>query len=256
MNTSTGSIPIVKVVNPSEGFHDSVDPTNSRTIYAPIPLTASPDPMNDGHNIIFDTATKYFYEFSRFKRINSTYAEATKFDYFHYTGLGTALPFNGARWWQKGVRGSGAPFIGGLITMDEFLAGEIKHALAMTAPTNRKKSSNSVSWNWELCSPIAGRTDGHLIDPNGFLEGQRVQLNPNFNINSFGPKAKMIAQALKTHGAYIVDNGPNFSIFFQNLGGSATSSPWYSYGSDISSLSTIPLDQFRVLDCSSNMSTK
>ncbi|KAM9974430.1 hypothetical protein ACTFIW_007883 [Dictyostelium discoideum] len=254
------SLPVnrIKIFQPQgEGYHETVDPLGLKVITnLPVLTSFNPDPKLDGHMIVFDTNLKVFHEFSRFKWVNSTTAEATRYDTFSYNHNGTYPAFvPGSRWWMKGVRGSGAPFIAGLIRFDEIQRGELNHAIAFGGPLNRQKSSASSPWSYELCSPVSSRTDGYVIGDNTIMEGQRIQLNPSYNINSLPPKAKLIAQALQTYGGYMVDNAGDFGIYFENLGASG-SNQWESqYGTDLSTLYNIPITQFRVLSCS-NISTK
>ncbi|KAK5579090.1 hypothetical protein RB653_008769 [Dictyostelium firmibasis] len=252
------SLPVnrIKIFQPQgEGYHETVDPLGLKVITnLPVLTSFNPDPMADGHMIVFDTNLKVFHEFSRFKWVNSTTAEATRYDTFSYNNNGTypaLVP--GSRWWMKGVRGSGAPFIAGLIRYDEIQRGELDHAIAFAGPINRQKSFSSSSWSYELCTPVSCRTDGWVIGNDTVMEGQRIQLNPSYNINSLPPKARLIAQALQTYGGYMVDNSGDFGIYFENL---ITSNPsgtslWESqYGSDLSTLYNIPITQFRILTCS------
>ncbi|EFA82372.1 hypothetical protein PPL_04797 [Heterostelium album PN500] len=261
VDSSVVTINRITVFNPDgEVYHPTVDPlATGRITNLPIPTTCLPDPGLDGHMIVYDKSQTRFLEFSRFKWINSTFASATRHDNFLWNALGTSLPFNsgGYPWWMKGVRGSGAPFIAGLIRYDELITrGELNHALAIAGPTNRQKKTNKP-YTYEACSPVAARNDGALIADDGLLEGQRIRLNPNYDISNFGPKAKLVAQALKTYGGYIVDNSPDFGLFLERTPGSTSSnSPWLSYwANDLISITQIPLNQLQVLNCS-NIATK
>ncbi|EGC31616.1 hypothetical protein DICPUDRAFT_39668 [Dictyostelium purpureum] len=260
INTANPVNRITVIQSQGEGFHETVDPLNTKKITnLPVDFSFKPDPMNDGHMIVFDTNLKVFHEFSRFKWINSTHANATRYDTFAYNVDGTYPAFvSGTRWWMKGVRGSGAPFIAGLIRWDEIQRGELNHALAVGSLVNRMKSSTSSSWSYELCSPVSSRTDGWVVGADTIMEGQRIQLDPNYDISAFPPKSKLVLQALKTYGGYVVDNSGTFGIYFQNMNtdGVATNSPWYTQlGADLTSLYDVPIDAFRVLSCS-NVSTK
>lgn len=231
----------------SEGFHNSVDPNGTGEVKdIPLPLWVWPDQKADGHMIVYDTATGKIYEFSRFRWVSGK-AYATKVAIFDSTSSGVQVPFDGSRWWMKNVRGSGMPFIGGLIRYSEFIKGEIKHALSFAGPTNRLKKLSSNTWSKELCAPMASRSDGWEIGENTILEGARIQLNPNLDLNALGlsADAKIIAKALQKYGGFMADNGPSFSIYFENLG--VDSYKWEQ--TSLGSLSKIPLDQFRVLKC-------
>lgn len=230
-----------------EGFHNSVDPTGIGEVpNVPLPSWVWPDPKADGHMILYDIATGMIYEFSRFRWSAGT-AYATRVAIFEATSSGTQTPFDGSRWWMKNVRGSGMPFIGGLIRYSEFLSGEINHALSVSGPTNRLKKLSTDAWSKELCAPMAARSDGWEIGANTILEGARIQLNPNLDLDTLGlsADAKVVARALQTYGAFMADNAPAFNLYFENLG--PNSANWEATG--LGDLQNIPLSEFRVLQC-------
>lgn len=231
-----------------EGFHDSVDPTGIGEVKnVPLPMSLWPDPQADGHMIIYDKATGLIYEFSRFRWVSGV-AYATKAAIFDSTSSGIQTAYSGQRWWMNNVRGSGLPFIGGLIRYTEFQSGEINHAVAFAGPTNRLKKLATNTWTKELCGPMATRSDGWEVGENTILEGARIQLNPNLNLDTLGlsADAKVIARAMQKYGGFMADNAPTFNIYFENLGPS-NSYKWEQTG--LGDLTKIPLDQFRVLKC-------
>lgn len=231
-----------------EGFHDSVDPTGSGVVHnVPMPLSVWSDPQTDGHMGMYDTATGLIYEFSKFRWVSGV-AYATKVSIYDSTSTGLATAYNGQRWWMNGVRGSGLPAVAGLIRHSEFLSGEINHALTLAGPTNRLKKLATDTHKKELCGPMATRTDGWEIGENTILEGARIQLNPNLNLDTLGlsADAKVIARALQKYGGFMADNAPTFNIYFENLG-PANHYKWEQTG--LGDLNKIPLEQFRVLKC-------
>jgi hypothetical protein len=129
-------------------------------------------------------------------------------------------------------------------------AGAILHALALSSPINQLAESGNGSWGrWELCSPVASNTDGGGVGTDFIPEGARVQLNPDLNLETLGlaPSAKIVAKALQTYGAYIVDNASDLTLYFQNLGSSPNK--WDPYLAGLADLKKIPLSQLRVLKC-------
>lgn len=231
-----------------EGFHDSVDPTGSGVVHnVPLPLSVWSDPQTDGHMGMYDTATGLIYEFSKFRWVSGV-AYATKVSIYDSTGTGLAQAYNGQRWWMNGVRGSGLPAVAGLIRHTEFLSGEINHALTLAGPTNRLKKLATDTHKKELCGPMATRSDGWEIGENTILEGARIQLNPNLNLDTLGlsADAKIVARALQRYGGFMTDNAPTFNIYFENLG-TGNHYKWEQTG--LSDLQKIPLEQFRVLKC-------
>ncbi|MUL62071.1 fibronectin type III domain-containing protein [Mycobacterium sp. CBMA293] len=85
--------------------------------------------------------------------------------------------------------------LAGVIRLREIQDGVIPHALAI---------ASSVACTDYFRYPAA-KTDGRDISANCVPEGTRVQLNPAINISSLPIGEKIIAKALQTYGAYVID---------------------------------------------------
>ena len=86
-----------------------------------------------------------------------------------------------------------------LVRYDEVAAGQINHAISMTgAPTG-----NSYVW------PASHSASSN---PNGPPMGTRFRLKASYDISGLGPQAQVVAQALKTYGAILTDNGASFFL--------------------------------------------
>ncbi|MUL63767.1 hypothetical protein BOO86_04760 [Mycobacterium sp. CBMA 234] len=85
--------------------------------------------------------------------------------------------------------------LGGVIRMREIQAGIIPHALAI---------ASSIACSGYFRYPAA-KTDGQDTDANCIPEGSRIQLNPSINVSSLPYGQQVIAKALQTYGAYVVD---------------------------------------------------
>lgn len=98
---------------------------------------------------------------------------------------------------------AGLPILPGLVRYDEVESGEIRHALRFTVPETQR------AYVWP------GR---HFASDLTGLEyppmGQRFRLRADYDISGFSPHAQVIAQAMKTYGLILADNG----------------SPWYVSG--------------------------
>lgn len=98
---------------------------------------------------------------------------------------------------------AGLPILPGLVRYDEVESGEIRHALRFTVPETQR------AYVWP------GR---HFASDLTGLEyppmGQRFRLQADYDISGFSPQAQVIAQAMKTYGLILADNG----------------SPWYVSG--------------------------
>lgn len=231
------------------GFYESVDPDQDGIVKnVPLPEGIWPDPAADGHMILVDPVLNQSWEFSRAFPLANGHWQASNFDCWDLRGPGYRRPFSGKTWWRAGVRGSGVPYIAGLIRPEEIEAGRLDHALAVGTPINRKKSASDAQWEVELCSPVASRSDGVNIGQQFIPEGARIQLNPGLNLDSLrlSRDAKLVARALQKYGAYVVENASGFPLSFQNLG--SDGGKWNTFPG-LDDISKIPLKEFRVLKC-------
>jgi hypothetical protein len=106
--------------------------------------------------------------------------------------------------------------IGGTIRLGEFRAGVIRHAMKIILYSNDYfYSMNSTTNIWP-----ATNHDGQDNGTNPKLgEGSLLALLPSFNVDTLSTPAKILAQAFKDYGAYIVDNtGSNSWCFCTEQG--------------------------------------
>ncbi|MEK7059321.1 MAG: hypothetical protein AAB971_01015, partial [Patescibacteria group bacterium] len=128
---------------------------------------------------------------------------------------------------------AGLSLLAGIITPQELASKHIDHALAFSVPGIKSGLAIFPAWS-----------NVYVSGPNTVLaEGSKIQLNPNADISGLAEPYKTIAQALKTYGAYLRDNGGTFSIY------GLTSNEWpASYGSGASlGIGSIPWSQVRVI---------
>jgi hypothetical protein len=91
---------------------------------------------------------------------------------------------------------AGLPILPGLARRDEADAGAINHALRVTVPVTQKA----------YIHPATHYASGNT-DPNEPPMGLRLRLKASYDISGFRGQAKAIAQALKTYGMIVADNG-------------------------------------------------
>ncbi|WP_433045187.1 hypothetical protein [Dactylosporangium sp. CS-033363] len=115
---------------------------------------------------------------------------------------------------------AGLPILPGLPRADEAAAGKVDHAIRFTAPKTRK------SYIWPARHAASDAADAALPPM-----GARFRLKSSVDISKFPPQARAVAQALKTYGAILADNG----------------SPWYFSGTDDPKWNNTQLDALKTL---------
>ena len=155
----------------------------------------------DNHMVILDLADGCEYDFWQARLPDGT-LEAS---------WGAAIPLDSDGVYPTGLstRGSGLPFLGGVIFPGELAAGEINHALAFSYPYPAAGG------------PVAPATDSDGVSEEAFAlpEGARIQLDPALDLNAFGLSAaqRTIAETLQTYGAFLVDAGGESGIGFYGV---------------------------------------
>ncbi len=136
--------------------------------------------------------------------------------------LFAAYPHNGGRYWTAGsgaifnlrsnrlrpagwtsADAAGLPILPGLARYAEVAHGSIDHALRFTAPCTAPRFVYPARHEASTCS-----------DANAPPMGLRVRLKASVDISHLPYQARVVAQALKTYGLILADNG----------------SPWYISG--------------------------
>jgi hypothetical protein len=115
---------------------------------------------------------------------------------------------------------AGLPILPGLPRADEAAAGKINPAVRFTAPKTRK------SYIWPARHAASDATDTALPPM-----GARFRLKASVDISKYPAQARAVAQALKTYGAILSDNG----------------SPWYFTGAQDDKWSNTQLDALKAL---------
>src|SRR5262245_32495709 len=96
---------------------------------------------------------------------------------------------------------AGLPIMPGLVTVDEVLSGEIKHAIRFTAPQTRRE------FVWparHYASSLTGTQYPRM--------GERFRLKANFDVTPFPPDVQVILRAMKQYGIILADNGSAWYI--------------------------------------------
>jgi hypothetical protein len=175
-------------------YADQSDP-GPYPIPANAPIEGGPHSSGDRHVIVVDSATCTDYE------------------------LFAAYPHDGGRYWTAGsgaifnlrsnhlrpagwtsADAAGLPILPGLARYDEVAAGSIDHALRFTAPCTAPRYVYPARHEASTC--------------RGFYPpmGLRVRLKASVNISGLPYQARVVAQALKTYGMILADNGSPWFI--------------------------------------------
>ena len=128
------------------------------------------------------------------------------------TGYGYAVfRTDGSGWWDatssiSAGYPSGASYLGGLIFPEELRAGYIPHALAIQVDPSVVATT--------AAAPALYPAEGTLSD--GVPAGSLLQLDPEYDLTRLGDEARVIAEAWKTFGAYVVDRGSGLALLFRS----------------------------------------
>jgi len=197
-------------------------------IPAHIPIEGAPDHANSGdrHAIIVDLSTCRLYELYKLRWASTHWAAGS--------GAIWSLRSNALR--PEGLTSAdaaGLPILPGLARWaGDASTGVIRHALRFSAPHTdrsyvfpaRHLASNDRSAN---------------LPPMG----TRVRLKASVDISHLPPQARMVAEAMKTYGLVLADNGNPWHVF------GAPSSHWSN--DQLKALGTLHGSDFEVVDTSS-----
>lgn len=160
------------------------------------------------------------------------------------------LGIGGGRWWADaagtfdlrsntpsptGSTASKVSLLAGMVRFDEVASGEIDHVLSVALP---EISSGPPVW------PAMG-TDGRSDDPDAIPMGSWLRLRADADTSQLGPQARVVADALREHGAVVGDTGPGLVL------GGEPDERWDD--ADIGTLDTLSLSDFEIVDASPMM---
>lgn len=161
----------------------------------PIPDSAQPDPMDDGHMTIIDLSQGYEYDFWQMRKVNDSWQAS----------WGNRIALDSSGVYPNGMSSLGSGIAGGagLIWPQELQSGIIKRKLVFTIPPQVCSSGGPV--------PPATESDGTSTEANTIPEGAILQLDPSIDVNDksyrFTRLEKIIAKAMQNYGVIIGDVG-------------------------------------------------
>jgi hypothetical protein len=129
---------------------------------------------------------------------------------------------------------AGLPILPGLLRVDEVAAGNVDHAIRMTASRTDKR------FVWPARHQ-AGEADNQSLPPMGAW----FRLRSNYDMSKLRPDTQVVLRAMQRHGMILADNGSNWYF-------TGTSEP--GWDSDmLDELKTVPAGAFDAVDTSSLM---
>jgi hypothetical protein len=162
----------------------------------PVPAGAYPAPGSDGHMTIVSADRRTAFEFWRATSVSASGITTAVVVQWDLSGPGYSA-YRG----ENSARGSGTPLISTTLRADEALSG-IDHALGITVP---RVASDYVY-------PVATHTDGSL-GSSGIKYGMLFVLRADYPVPANASVGvRNVIQALKTYGAYVIDQGASFEM--------------------------------------------
>ncbi|MFQ5422262.1 MAG: hypothetical protein ACE5EY_18095 [Anaerolineae bacterium] len=188
----------------------------------------------DGHLVIYDTGTFIAYDYfgattqrnSQCRSWGAGYTgpqilEAGVVDFFDVRGAGA----NADTW--SSARAHGTPLLAGMILPEDIAAGTIAHALALAIPGPRNLAGDPYEPLPSDYFYPASTTEGDFYNTNAsaLAAGQRIRLRPTIvddegnlvDENLLSPASQMVLAALRTYGAYLVDNSGGFTFYAEDI---------------------------------------
>jgi hypothetical protein len=129
---------------------------------------------------------------------------------------------------------AGLPILPGLLRRDEVAAGDVDHAIRLTAA----RTDRSFLWP-------ARHQAGSAADPALPPMGAWFRLKASYDISHFRPDTQVVLRAMQRHGLIVADNGSNWYF-------TGTSEPGWD-NALLDQLKTIPAGAFEAVDTSSLM---
>lgn len=187
----------------------------------PIPSDARIEAGSDAHLIILSLSRCKLYELFAAKKEQGGWAASS--------GAIFDLRSNALRpaGWTS-ADAAGLPIYPGLVKYEEVAAGKILHAIRFTAPRTQDAYIHPATHQ-------AGSAN-----PNLPPMGLRLRLKQSYDISKLSGQAKVIAEAMKTYGLILADNGSPW--FFQG----ATDPRWKD--EELNQLKTIPGSAFEAVE--------
>ena len=208
--------------------------SQSTTVRLRIPTGAGASAGSDGQLVLLDPLTGNEWGFWRLQPTGAGRWSAE--NGYRYNIGWNGVPPRDASGSPFGSRGSGVPYLAGLVRPCELAQGHIDHALALAYPTPTSRHVYPAT-----------KSDGGGTSPADMPEGSRLQLDPRLTagrLRSLGCRGACltIARAMQVYGMYIIDNSGHAKIMLEDN----RTAHWHGRVS-ASTVSPIPISDLRLL---------
>ncbi len=192
-------------------------------------------PDSDGHLILYDQVTATEYDFWQATTVRDGVCEShgggLEGSAILETGYPDFFAISGDGSNPDGVastRAMGTPLLAGMILPEDIASGAIEHALAVAIPGPRNLSPDPFDpLPSDYFYPASTtETDYYSTNPLALAAGQRIRLKATI-VDDLGqvidepadlaPITRMFLQALRDHGAYLIDNASGFTFYAEDI---------------------------------------
>ncbi len=190
---------------------------------------------SDGHMILYNPANSTAYDFWQVSTelisgvecqsagggiIGTEILEAGYADFFEIHGDGTNPDG------MASARAMGTPLLAGMIVPEDVESGAISHALtvAIPGPRNTSPVPSEPPPSQYFYPASTTETDYYSINPYALAGGQRIRMTNTIvdengaviDEDSLAPITRMWITALRTYGAYVLDNASGFTFYAED----------------------------------------
>jgi hypothetical protein len=188
------TVPGTQTKYPASFLYDDESDPGPYAVPLNAPIEGGSASTGDRHAIAIDTTNCILYELYRaFPGSNAWTADSGAI----YDLRSNAL--RPSTWTSADA--AGLPIVPGLVTVDEVLSGEIKHAIRFTVPQTRRE------FVWparHYASTLTGTQYPRM--------GERFRLKASYDISSYPSDVQVILRAMKKYGIILADNGSAWYI--------------------------------------------
>jgi hypothetical protein len=187
------------------------------------------DTSADGHLVLFHVGSRTEFDFWQATtsttpgggQTGNSVSAAGAVDRFEVQGGGVnAVGLSSAR-------AMGTPLLAGLLVPEDIRSGIISHALAFAIPGPRNTASDPYSPTPSdfLYPASTTEADFYSTNANALAAGQRIRLASTLydaddvliDESTLAPVTRLFLAALRTYGAYLVDNAGGFGFYAEDI---------------------------------------